>query len=181
MQGIGAQIDPVTVNNGETFAAPDAPTADGYTFAEWYREAECINAWNFETDIITEDIVLYAKWIEEEAMNFSIDNSREVSSEAIDLEASTTDVKINNIKSRVYNGKAYEPAIKVTAFNGTNRVTLKKDKDYTLKYQNNVNASTDTTQASVTITGKGAYKGSVQRSFTITPKSIKKLKGYHRQ
>ena len=100
MQGIGAQIDPVTVNNGETFAAPDAPTADGYTFAEWYREAECINAWNFETDIITEDIVLYAKWIEEEAMNFSIDNSREVSSEAIDLEASTTDVKINNIKSK---------------------------------------------------------------------------------
>lgn len=176
MQGIGAQIDPVTVNNGETFAAPDAPTADGYTFAEWYREAECINAWNFETDIITEDIVLYAKWIEEEAMNFSIDNSREASSEAIDLEASTTDVKINNIKSRVYNGKAYEPAIKVTALNGTKRVTLKKDKDYTLKYQNNVNASTDTTQASVTITGKGAYKGSVQRSFTITPKSIKKLK-----
>ena len=53
---------------------------------------------------------------------------------------------------------------------------MKKDRDYTLKLENNVNASTDTTQASVTITGKGEYTGSLSEIFfTITPKSIKKL------
>ncbi|WP_162491147.1 InlB B-repeat-containing protein, partial [Candidatus Symbiothrix dinenymphae] len=29
----------------------------------WYREAACTNAWNFNTDGVTGDITLYAKWV----------------------------------------------------------------------------------------------------------------------
>ena len=38
------------------------PIRDGYTFDGWYRDTAYTNAWNFETDIITSNITLYAKW-----------------------------------------------------------------------------------------------------------------------
>ena len=41
---------------------PTAPTAAGYTFGGWYKEAGCTTAWNFETDKVTADTTLYAKW-----------------------------------------------------------------------------------------------------------------------
>jgi len=55
---------------------PYAPTRKGYTFDGWYKEAECINAWDFEEDTLPETLYnenneevyqetkLYAKWIE---------------------------------------------------------------------------------------------------------------------
>ena len=38
-----------------------APQATGYTFGGWYKEANCTNAFDFNT-AITADITLYAKW-----------------------------------------------------------------------------------------------------------------------
>ena len=51
----------VYVNHGETAPIPTPPTAEGYTFAGWYTEAECTNAYNFETPV-TAELHLYAKW-----------------------------------------------------------------------------------------------------------------------
>ena len=56
---------------------PYEPIRDGYTFGGWYKESECINAWNFETDTlpqaqyneqeqeIYQETKLYAKWVKE--------------------------------------------------------------------------------------------------------------------
>jgi uncharacterized repeat protein (TIGR02543 family) len=38
------------------------PTRTGYTFLGWYKDAEGKTAWNFETDKVSGDMVLYAKW-----------------------------------------------------------------------------------------------------------------------
>lgn len=51
---------------GNKIVAPTAPTAEGYTFAGWYKEAACTNAWNFATDTVMDDVTLYAKWIRHE-------------------------------------------------------------------------------------------------------------------
>lgn len=55
----GYTIDPPTTAN--TFQ----PTSrEGYTFAGWFREPECISEWNFATDTVGyESFTLYAKWI----------------------------------------------------------------------------------------------------------------------
>lgn len=53
------------VASGSTIDEPTpAPTAtDGYTFDGWYKEAACTTPWNFTTDKVTGNIILYAKWV----------------------------------------------------------------------------------------------------------------------
>ena len=76
---------------------------------------------------------------------------------------------INVTKAKKYTGKKLTPKVTVKY----NNKILKKDVDYTLKYQNNKNVGT----ASVIITGKGNYTGTVTKTFKINPKgtSLKKL------
>ena len=50
------------VTRDSTVSAPTAPTADGFTFGGWYKEAECTNLWDFATDKVTADVTLFAKW-----------------------------------------------------------------------------------------------------------------------
>lgn len=77
-----ATFTPVTVtfdnNSDDVFAAPTEaqilapvggyviepinPTAFGYHFVGWYKDAECTQKWDFANDNVTEDTTLYAKW-----------------------------------------------------------------------------------------------------------------------
>lgn len=79
---------------------------------------------------------------------------------------------ISTIKNKTYDGKPYEPSVKVTVKENGKKKTLTQDIDYSVSYGNNVNVGT----GNVTIKGKGIYKGELSKEFKITPKSIKKLK-----
>lgn len=48
------------------------PTEEGYHFENWYRDSEYTQLWNFDKDIVTTDITLYAKWVPLEADQFVI-------------------------------------------------------------------------------------------------------------
>ncbi|GEM_PF-5095704 len=61
-------------------------------------------------------------------------------------------------------GREPEPTLK---FNGTKLV---KGTDYTVSYKNNVNVGSLT--ATVTLTGKGNFKGSTARQYNITARSV---------
>ncbi|MFL0270043.1 leucine-rich repeat protein [Candidatus Clostridium radicumherbarum] len=58
----GSAVGSVQADNDTLITAPIEPTKSGYTFAGWYKEAECLNAWNFGTDKVTTNVTLYAKW-----------------------------------------------------------------------------------------------------------------------
>lgn len=58
----GSAVASVSVTAGATIAAPAAPTRTGHIFAGWYKEAACINPWNFASDVVTQDTTLFAKW-----------------------------------------------------------------------------------------------------------------------
>lgn len=80
--------------------------------------------------------------------------------------------------SAVYTGEQLRPAMvvayKYTDENGRAKTqTLKLNVDYTLSYSDNVDAGENT--ATVTVKGIGEYSGEIERQFTITPKSIKKV------
>ena len=65
--------------------------------------------------------------------------------------------------SYAYSGKAKKPSITVKL----SGKTLKKGTDYTVSYKNNKSVG----KATVTITGKGAYTGTITKTFKINPKS----------
>jgi len=58
----GSAVNSQTVEEGGLAPEPTAPTKEGYTFAGWYRESGCTNAWYFANDTVTSDVTLYAKW-----------------------------------------------------------------------------------------------------------------------
>ena len=47
---------------GGKITEPAAPTAENYYFQGWFKESTCENMWDFDSDTVTADIVLYAKW-----------------------------------------------------------------------------------------------------------------------
>lgn len=120
VQGRGTAPAPqIGVKVGDTAQKPSEPTAAGYRFDGWYRDAACTKAWNFDADIVLADMTLYAKWLEEgkEGGGFSYQEIGDAS----------------------YTGKACKPAVSV--YDGD--VLLKSGRDYQIKYFNNINANKD--------------------------------------
>jgi uncharacterized repeat protein (TIGR02543 family) len=58
----GSAVSSQSVAQGGKVTEPDAPTKAGYAFAVWYRDAAKTTRWNFETDTVTQNTTLYAKW-----------------------------------------------------------------------------------------------------------------------
>lgn len=60
----GSLVSGITdVKKNEKVKVPVDPTKEGYIFDGWYKEESYINKWDFEIDVVTKDITLYAKWI----------------------------------------------------------------------------------------------------------------------
>ncbi len=76
-----------------------------------------------------------------------------------------------------YNGKAQKPTVKVVLrrVDGTN-YTMKKNKDYTVSYENNINLGTvnDSIAPRAIITGKGNFCGVLRIPFNIIDSKIVK-------
>lgn len=58
----GTSVPDQTVNHGDTVDEPDDPTKDGHTFVGWHNDTSLTTLWNFDTDKVTNDMTLYAKW-----------------------------------------------------------------------------------------------------------------------
>ncbi|WP_342542783.1 S8 family serine peptidase [Paenisporosarcina sp. FSL H8-0542] len=58
----GGLVQTKTAEYNTTITAPTATTRPGYTFVGWYKDAAGQTAWNFATDKVRENTVLYAKW-----------------------------------------------------------------------------------------------------------------------
>ncbi|MCC8072787.1 MAG: fibronectin type III domain-containing protein, partial [Clostridiales bacterium] len=89
--------------------------------------------------------------------------------EKYDLSQHTDTVSVSlSYTSCTYDGTAKKPTVTVKCpFNNT-KETIVSGTDYTVKYSNNVNAGT----AKVVITGKGNFKGSIEKTFKINKASL---------
>ena len=59
----GSTVEAQLVMNGKTAAQPATPTKDGYSFDGWYQDAALTKPFDFSTNLITKNTVIYAKWI----------------------------------------------------------------------------------------------------------------------
>ena len=101
------------------------------------------------------------------------DDSPYDDSERIPLESTDLKAEISDIKAKIYDAQnPYKPSIKVTAFVDGKKTVLTEGADYRVSYENNSVAG----EAKVIVKGNGIYKGQITKSFTITPKFVKKLK-----
>ena len=81
----------------------------------------------------------------------------------VPVSLSAAGIAITGADTLTYNGKEQKPGITVTLGDKT----LTANTDYTVSYANNINATTDTSKATVTITGKGNYKETAGAKFAI--------------
>ena len=87
----GTEIDNQSIAYGQHAVKPADPTKDGdetktYTFAGWYKDSKCTQAYDFETEIITEATTIYAKWTETPVMytvTFDSNGGSDVSSQSV--------------------------------------------------------------------------------------------------
>lgn len=99
-------------------------------------------------------------------MTFSCDICGETRTEAIpklnriDISKVASKVNVSGISAKIYNGKSQTQSTLVVTANGKK---LKKDTDYSVAYGNNKNIGT----ATITITGKNGYTGTVRKTFAI--------------
>jgi uncharacterized repeat protein (TIGR02543 family) len=54
-----------TVTGGGKATTPAAMTKAGHSFGGWYKEVAFTTPWNFDTDTVTGNITLYAKWVDD--------------------------------------------------------------------------------------------------------------------
>ena len=58
----GSTIAPISVEDGSNATQPADPTREGYNFGGWFKDVAYMSAFDFTTETITADIILYAKW-----------------------------------------------------------------------------------------------------------------------
>ena len=58
------------VKEGGKVIEPEVPTRNGYTFVAWYKEEGLKNEWRFNIDVVTANLILYAKFVTSENCNF---------------------------------------------------------------------------------------------------------------
>ena len=99
-------------------------------------------------------------------LGVSNDGGKKLSAQS-DTEQKTKDIskaEVSGISNVTYTGKAQTQKLVVRL----NNVTLAENKDYQVKYANNVNAGT----ATITIEAKGEYTGKTTRTFSIARKNV---------
>ena len=88
----GSEVAEQTVSYGNVAVAPSNPTKKGYIFIGWYEDTELVKEWSFDDNIITENIILYAKWVSE----LDAQGSEIISAPAFDVKDKILSIEIPN-------------------------------------------------------------------------------------
>jgi len=113
----GSVIGSISVENGRKLPADIAiPTKDDNSqFVGWYKDNETFQTkWNFELDIVTAHVTLYAKWIK---------------FEPYPTEVAFTDEAFSDTLSWIQTGITSETVFQVTIFEGTKAIRQETQKD----------------------------------------------------
>ena len=170
--GHGTAPEDQCITDGEKASQPTAPTATGYTFGGWYKEAGCTNAWDFENDVVTSDITLYAKWTANTNTAYTVKHYQE----NIDGTYPAMPTEIENLTGTT--ATSVTPDVKdYTGFTApsTQTVTIAADGSTVVEYKYTRNSYTLTWNlADGEITVAGTTAGSVKFGAPLTAPTVTK-------
>jgi hypothetical protein len=106
----------------------------------------------------------------------AVENGNYTNTKEVPLPIYTTKLTKSNVTIEVaeanYSGSQATPDVTVYYTGGGERITLEKDKDYTITYGANIQSGNN--KGTVTISGLSPYYGGdVTQKFTINPKNVK--------
>ena len=58
----GSASKSIEVQEGSLVTAPETPEREGYLFGGWFTDPACTSAFHFDSDTVSDDLTLYAKW-----------------------------------------------------------------------------------------------------------------------
>lgn len=79
----------ISVTKGSYLLEPAVSSWDGYIFWGWYKDSTFTTKWDFNSDIVTDDVTLYARWIDGSGCEILI-------AEGFDFEGSNLSIKVPN-------------------------------------------------------------------------------------
>ena len=86
----GSDVSDLTLAVGSKLPKEDTVSSkNGALFAGWYKDSACTQKWDIDNDILTGDTVLYAGWLDEDALLYDISFKNITDNKAV--------ININNI------------------------------------------------------------------------------------
>ncbi len=122
----GSTVNSINVNPGHGIQQPISPHKTGFLFFGWYKDAACTNKWEFGTDKVLTNTILYAKWVSETSevvISFNSDGGSPVASQTITVGSLLTPPTPPTKAERVFGGW-----YKASNLYSTNRWDFEKDK-----------------------------------------------------
>ncbi|MCF0106956.1 MAG: InlB B-repeat-containing protein, partial [Holdemanella sp.] len=75
----GSDVEPIFVEVGNTFKAPENPSKNGFIFKGWYIDEQYSAQWDFDNGTVEKDMTLYALWECDHAKNAYYVNGKDSS------------------------------------------------------------------------------------------------------
>ena len=122
----GSEVASKAVNKGEKLVRPTDPTMEKRSFLGWYKDAACTSEWNFNKDVVNEDITLYARWSEVGetvyTVTFDTDGGNEIDPVSVKADEKVTE-PATPVKSGYKFGGWYSDAAKQNKYDFNTPVT----------------------------------------------------------
>ncbi|RPH33071.1 MAG: T9SS C-terminal target domain-containing protein [Bacteroidales bacterium] len=101
----GSAVASKTAEFNSTITAPSTPTRTGYTFAGWYKDEAFTSIWDFNSDVVTTNATLYAKWtINTYTVTFNTQGGNSISSVSANFNSTITTPSTPTRTGYTFNG-----------------------------------------------------------------------------
>ena len=139
----------VQVNANSLVSKPDDPSRNKFEFKGWYLEEEGNTSWNFETDLVTKDTRLFAKWERLTVIDDYSEPEYNPPSTVLE-ESSDSDYVIDSIMNFTFTGSEVEVSKAAVERLEANKDNVLPLMEYRLKANKNIAATYEDGNITVT-------------------------------
>lgn len=86
----GVDMAAQTVTNGKKCQKPEDPTKENNYFVNWYKDSSYLTVFDFDKEIITENITIYARFVEKESYDYEYTVSFDTGVDGVSVESVET-------------------------------------------------------------------------------------------